>query len=361
MNVHNRNDNRPPILWSNMAKRRGTTKRAKRAKRLKYQTMETRINLKWNTAGSDNSSTGYKDSVFIDVAQCLSTLNRKLVRQGQVFRIKGLRAYTNDSSPDKTMLKVGVLPRNWPMFNGYKKARAIWNKHNLAAVENIGASNLPKWYDFKAMMNPTHVKNVENAGDANLLIHDFDDTHATGGEWVYSKIHDSGATSNESYIHIMGGHMSNASTVDSDGDISTPFSIGAILAYQQSRGLPFANQDRAGQEQTANYGSLSPWARVFGDDDQTGDTLVDLMSDNDSPPYDREDYFGTPGEHPGALTVWYGRLASEASQQGNTSRASIPTFEAPLGLLQIELDAGSSTDSHGGIHIQFDVDILGEI
>ena len=47
----------------------------------KYDWMQTSVKLKWTEAGS--SSSPYSDSVYVDVAQCLSNLNRKLVRQGQ--------------------------------------------------------------------------------------------------------------------------------------------------------------------------------------------------------------------------------------------------------------------------------------
>ena len=84
----------------------------------KYQKFETRLALK-KAQLANTTSSPYSDSVYIDVAQCLSVINRKLVRQGQVFKIKNFRVYTNDEAP-VSMLKVGVLPRTWCMFNAYR-------------------------------------------------------------------------------------------------------------------------------------------------------------------------------------------------------------------------------------------------
>lgn len=81
----------------------------------KYQKFETRLTHK--TAISSNS----QDSVYIDVAQSLSLQNRKLVRQGHVFDISGLKIWTNDGSAQTMDVSVSVLPRTWMMFNAYKK------------------------------------------------------------------------------------------------------------------------------------------------------------------------------------------------------------------------------------------------
>ncbi len=289
----------------------------------KYQKFETRMQLKWTTAGSGDAP--YSDSVFIDVAQCLSVANRKLVRQGQVFKIKGMRAYTNDSAPVAN-LKVGVLPRTWPMFNAYKKARGIWNAHNLDGLQDLGAGNLPAYYDFKVFMDNNHVTNHLGGGDANLLPVDFEDTAAATGEWIYSKFHDSGSTSNEHYCHVLGGHMSNSTTVSSDDTIDSTYSVGAILAYQQSRGFPFEGADATGGEQQAP-GELrsGPWGLIRGDDDQTYDVITDL-ADNDGPPYDREEYPGTRQNLPAGVTVYYGGLAQLGGSSQTTASTSIPQF-----------------------------------
>jgi hypothetical protein len=40
---------------------------------------------------------------------------------------------------------------------------------------------------------------------------------------------------------------------------------------------------------------------------------------------------------------------------------SVPAFDAPLGLIRIEIDGESSTADMEAVHIQFDYEILGEM
>ncbi len=334
----------------------------------RYQKFETRLNLKWTSVDGTDGDAGYRDSAYIDVARCLSNLNRKLVRQGQVFKIKGMRIYTNDTADDPTMVKVGVLPRVWPMFNAYKKARALWNEQNLKALGTVGAGNLPKYYDFKVYMEAGHFaqgladQSLASAQDtaAQITVCDFEDNKLHVGEWVYSKMHDSGDTSVEHFVHLLGD------CTDSSGDAVTVTSggwsngsVGAIEAYAASRGLPFANRDATDSEQqTGDMLNLGPWGRLFGDDDQTTDTVDDLTADNDDPPYPRDKMIGGGDTHPTPLPVFYGRMSQRNT---NTNQSiQIPTFEAPLGLIRIEAD-GTDAEPADDWHIKFDVEIMGDM
>jgi hypothetical protein len=324
----------------------------------KYQKFETRLAMKWTEA--DNASSPYSDSVYIDIAQNLSVINRKLVRQGQVFRVKGMKVYTNDTSPT-AFVKIGALPRTWPVFNAYKKARGLWNAHNLDALRDLGTGNLPAYYDFKVFMDVNHVTNHlvggSPGGDENLLPVDFEDNAASTGEWVYSKFHDSGSTSNEHYLHMLGGHMSDVSTESSDDTID-PYSVGAVLAYQQSRGYPHDNQTVAGLAgQGSDILKLGPWGHLRGDDDQAKDTIVDLVADNDDAPYSPTLYPGSRQNMSAPTTVFYGRMSQQAVTSSNSG--VVPAFEAPLGLVRVEVDAESDLAEIGPIHIMFDTEIMG--
>ena len=318
----------------------------RKSKKLKYQKMESRVNLLWT--GASLTSGTFSDSVYIDVAQVLSAQNRKLTRQGHMFRIKGFRAYTNDITPVKQMIKVGVIPRSWPTFNAYNKARALWHKHNAMALENLSDNLYPKYHDFKVFMSESHKDNVESSGDANLLPVDFEDVEGAAGEWKYSKFHDSGSTSDEYFVHMCGDHSGNDGAWDS---------VGIIQAYAESRALPQVSA--TGSDDLLQLTSMtSPWGRLFGDDDQTTDTYDDIIGDNDAPPYSRTNYPGGDGLLETGLPVFYGRLPSITQPGGTTGR--VPTFDAPLGLIRFECDAEESLNN-SAIHIEFDVEILGEM
>lgn len=320
---------------------------ARKAKKLKYTKMEMRANLKWT--GASNTTTPYSDSVYIDVAQILSVQNRKLVRQGQMFRIKNFRCYTNDITPVKQMMKVGRINMSWPTFNAYRKARALWHKTNALATENLSPAVYPKYHDFKVFMNHSHYTNhiADSGGDDNLLPVDFEDNAFSTGEWIYSKFHDSGSTSDEYYGHMCGAH---------GGSTGSWTSVGLIQAYAESRPVP--QVDATVSDDYAQTSSMSsPWGRLFNDDDQSTDTYDDLISDNDAPPYNPTQYPGgsVAGE---GQSVFYGRLPSISQPSGTTGR--VPTFDAPLGLIRLEIDSESSM-TNSAVHVEFDVEILGEM
>ena len=181
----------------------------------RYQKFETRIAHKF-TFDASGASNG-QDSFYVDVAQNLSLINRKLVRQGHVFKIKGMKVWTGDAQGDDYELSLSALPRTWMMFNAYKKARSLWNQMNLEAIDALGTGNLPKYYDFKVFFDMEHFDNHHNSDGgsitANLLPVDGDENAMSGtGEWVYSKYETSAATPLEMNIHMLGTHATSIVT-----------------------------------------------------------------------------------------------------------------------------------------------------
>lgn len=312
-----------------------------------YTWMENHVKLKWTTANMDDDP--YSDSVYIDVAQCLSLLNRKLIRQGQVFRIRNMRFYTNDTSPNSTV-KVGVIPRNWITRNSWVKAKALWNKLNATVTEDVsGPAVFPKWHDFKVFMDYNHYTEIQDGSvdDANLLPVDFDDDIITAGEWEYAEYCDSGSTSDNYYAGMMDDHS---------GSSGAWAYVGIIQAYADSRTYPQASAT-ADDELTPAALDTGPWARLFGDDDQTIDVISNLEGKNNSPPYSRTLYVGGSDFDDGTC-VGFTRIQS-LGQTSGTGTFSIPSFSAPCGLIRIEWDAEEEAgDPQQPMHIQFDVDIL---
>jgi hypothetical protein len=287
-------------------------------------------------------------------------INRKLVRQGQVFKVKGMKLYSKDTSPVTTG-KIGVLPRSWVMFNAYKKARSIWLEQAQTAFSAVGTGNMPKYLDFKVLADVKHVLNKQ-AGTDLLLPMDFDENMATATDtdWKYSKLHDSASTSDEFTMHMVGPHLledgsSSTSSLTAD---STLDSAGLIMSYQQSRGIANLDQDLTGNTQQDHLAlRRGPFGRVISyGDDQIQDVLEDHASDNDSPPYDYNEYPGGGSELRELTTVWTGHI-----QQKQTGVATtIPAFEAPLGLIRVEVD-GASALSTEEVEIHFDTEIIGSI
>ena len=323
----------------------------------RYQKFETRIATKLVATASGEP---YADSGYIDIAQCLSLINRKLVRQGQVFKVKNMALYSKDESPVTTW-KVGALPRTWPMFNAYKKARSLWLEQINEAYKHVGASNLPKYLDFKVYADEGHVDNAL-AGSDIMLPMDFDENMVTqtDTDWDYSKMHSSASTSDEFLLHVCGRHRdASGNWISSETDTSTLTSAGLIFGYQQSRGVTLENLDDSGLTQrSANVLEAGPFGRIsLAGDDQLSDIIDDMAEDNDSPPYDYNEYPGGPSELKEMTTIATGRVAQKTQgSQGNR----VPTFEAPLGLVRVEIDAGSAMSSEE-VEVHFDTEIIGTI
>lgn len=313
----------------------------------KIQKHENKVSLMWT--GASSTSGTFSDSVYIDTAQCASIINRKLVRQGQMFRIRNLRAYTQDNAPAQVDLRVAVIPRVWPFFNGYRKARGMWHRMNKQLTDGLSPSVYPKYHDFKVLMNEGHYDNEVGSGDTNLLPVDGDNVAVPSGEWVYSTYADSGSTADNWNIHVLGDHT---------GTTSNYTSVGLIEAYSQSRSYPQFDATVADGLVPADI-ATSPWVQLFGDDDQTTDVIGLLQNSNDTPPYNRANYAGGAGSFEGGLNIFKSRLQNNGGYLG-TGTHSVPTFDAPLGLIRIELDAEESM-TISDLHISFEYEILGEL
>ena len=319
----------------------------KKSRKSKIQKHENKVALMATTLS--NTGGTFSDSVFIDVGQCASIVNRKLIRQGQMFRIKNMRAYTQDNSPANVGIRVSVIPRVWPFFNGYRKSRALFHKMNASLTDGLSPTVYPKYHDYKVLMNESHYDNHIGSGDTNLLPVDGDGVAVPAGEWAYSQFSDSGSTADNYYVHVLGDHS---------GSSGSWTSVGLIEAYSQSRAYPQVDSTVTEGLVPADI-ATSPWARLFGDDDQTGDVITRLLADNDTPPYDRANYAGGAGSFEGGLNVFKHRLQNDGGYTGSGT-FSIPAFDAPLGLIRIELDAEASM-TISDLHLSFEWEILGEL
>ena len=319
----------------------------------RYQKFETRISTKLTATASGSP---YADSGYCDIAQCLSFQNRKLVRQGHVFKVKGMRLFTKDGSP-VTSGKVGVLPRTWVMFNAYKKARSLWLQQAQTAFADVGLGNLPKYFDFKVLMDEGHYDNYA-AGTDLMLPMDFDENMVdrAHGDWNYSQFNSADATSDQFNLHMLGRHKDGGGWDASLTNTAGLLTAGLIMAYQQSRGLPALEQDQTGlTQQAADQLLAGPFGSLTDTSDQQADIVARHTADNVSPPYDYDEYPGGPTELKEVTTVWTGRIGDRAAVG-----SSIPAFEAPLGLIRVEVDAGSEMSSEE-VEVYFDTEIMGTI
>ena len=90
-------------------------------------------------------------SNYIDIAQCLSAVNRKLYRQGMQYAIESLTFTSNDATGN---IRVRRINEAWYSTNAHQKAYIEWKSQQDDAAKDAGAQSMrAKWRDFKVCMD----------------------------------------------------------------------------------------------------------------------------------------------------------------------------------------------------------------
>ena len=198
----------------------------------KYQWMQTRLNYQ---LASSASGSPHADSHYIDVARGLSLLNRKLVRQGQLFRIKGMSVYQAGDT-DNRRIMVSTVPTNWVARNSWVKGKALWDKMNAMAAEDLsGPFMYPKYHDFKVYLNVNHRTDVLAGNIPIPCDADGNAVSTASAEWVYSEFADSGSSSDNYDVKFLGSNDTVGGSTDNY------LTVGLIDAYRLSRSLPHSS------------------------------------------------------------------------------------------------------------------------
>lgn len=277
---------------------------------------------------------------FIDIAQCLSILNRKSYRQGMNYAISNIKFYSNTG----TSIQVKILPNHWCMDNSTTKMFELW-KEQRALVLKESPSLKAKWSDFKIFMNTDHA--AAGVG-GNLTPLAPDGTPYLLGSWEASEITtpvDGGATgtSHQSTIHVVGDNV--PAGVFQPG-VTT--SVSAIQQYADSRALimspdPVPLGGGVFRETVYNLTSAH--------DEMAQEIMNDVTFQNDTPPYDRIGY-------PGGSAQPYLELGDIAILNNYGDAASFSTYNTgpmvpALGL--INLGFGIAGDPSQTVSIEIDL------
>ncbi len=313
--------------------------KARRMKKKKYEWMQTRLNYQVEASAEGSP---HADSFYIDVAQGLSLMNRKLIRQGQLFRIKNMKVFQSGDTDNRRVM-VSTVPTNWVARNAWVKGKALWDKMNAIATEDLAGTTLyPKYHDYKVYFNVNHRTDVLAGSIPVPCDNDGNAVSTSSAEWVYSEYADSGASSDNYDVKFLGANDTVGGSTDNY------LTVGLIDAYRMSR-----TQPPTGDPVLPSDFKEGPWAQLFGDDEQTNDVLTNLDQDNDSPPYPYNVYIGD-GSDDGGFSVG----TSGIQKLGNSVGTTLPTFVAPCGLIRVEIDDDSNMEDEP-VTITFDVEILG--
>ncbi len=288
----------------------------------------------------DLPSAPEQTNLYIDLSQCASIMNRRFYRQGLNWAVAGFTWYTVADGA----MRINKIPDTWIASNAWEKGFRAWQKMNNEALEE-SESVKPKFLDFKVFMNADH----HSSGVANNLLPRIGSnigTPVTPGEWEYSKYHipntavdSSDPTSNNPRDIIWTG--ANYQGAGASGD----FAVSLIEGYAASRGLPDIQDPNTPDDASSVNGSLAQnWLAALDNDfdQQTGEVLTDMITENNQAPYPFEnDGVHTDTMYPGGANQASGlQEASIAFVTPTTlgGRTSIPGENFQGGLINVELE-----------------------
>lgn len=279
------------------------------------------LDLRYTVTGSGD--------FYVDLAKGLSQINRRLYRQGRQYFVAGVSVKcTTNLDPNAVYKQVAIAtaPNSWVVHESYTKLFNLWNEQHKTNAAAIGIKR-GKWADFKVYLEDAHRTGTELA----LIDGDYDTTTAVDApeEWNHSEIFyslDDGTTGVPTVFsptfHILGAD--NGTT-----------SMGMINHYQNSR--THVNQNGPAVDDDADT-TIFALVRGTLDDDATDDIINEIERDNDSPPYDHDEFpgSGTNAPHP-HIVAWGSTPGGSASLKG---------FTAPCGLVQIQADGAMEVIFH---------------
>ena len=318
-----------------MAKRKSSRKKTKKhAQPVLAQLRYTFTGAAANTA----------DNRFIDVAQGLSMVNRKLFEQGRMYHIKRIRFLPTigvGSTATGAMCQVATAAPNWVVTQAWKKSKRL-HTDMISGRGGAPGSQLPAgltpatWGDFKVYLSKAHY-------DARTTVNVPEDSYAVDGsttnyEWVYSEFtapdEDTAVAADQFTSHLLG---------DDSGSAGGFNSVGIVKGYQESR--------RTVQEDDTDAAIVtSSWmVNLFDDGDTLGDITDTLRNEGNLPPYDLDDYPGADSNLKNPMTR--GMVTTVAHQPGAfyLPAATLSGFDAPCGLLQTTFTCDQASVSYAVI------------
>jgi hypothetical protein len=286
------------------------------------------------------------DTVFIDLSQCASLVNRRFYRQGINWAVSGIKFLSNSALSTGSLngsISVQKLPETWVMSNAWEKGFRAWQRMNNEALQE-SESVRPRFLDFKIYANSDH----HAAGfGGNLLPLNTLGVPAVVGEWAPSsfRVPDTasatGATQNREII---------ATGQNYPGPGASGFNaVSLIEGYASSRALPDVLDPNAPADTSSVDGAFPEnWlSATFNEGtQQTEDVIEDMISENNIAPYPFEnDGASVDTMYPGGANQLSGLQIHDleyvtGTTIGGTSRIKGGMF--PCGLIGLQLQNSDS-------------------
>lgn len=275
---------------------------------------------------------------YIDIARCMSLVNRKLHRQQGLWTVGGFKYHMDGAGGE---IQIAHAPKVWPVRNALEMAFAHWKKQQKRVYAAGQSSIRPKWQDFKVWLNNAHVTGTElvprsggpydNGATATVVSTSF-------AEWVKARLvimetdHADAAHDElhlvEPEMHILGGN--NGMT-----------NVGLVYNYQISRAN--VDEDHSGEPENEAVAEQSVFLRASEPIDETIQEISDnLQTHNDQAPYDTD---SMPGGDTNFNEPVVGAFAQVSAADAGRS-VSLNGLSAPNGLLEVRAHEQSGTATH---------------
>lgn len=271
------------------------------------------------------AKTGIEDyqSLYCDISQCCSVLNRRFYRQGVSWAVDSFKLIAGPNTTGS--LETNILQTTWMMYNSWVKTYSAWQKQAHTAMKDGQVqSTMAAHRDFKIFFDATHADAgvVANLTPADSVLQPY-----LLGDWDASQIvipNDGGTPGNTIEYSL---HMHGA-------DVAAPGGSKAMIQnYAESRAYPFSPDPDIENPELTFFSEMV-------DVGQIQDEVIENATDrNNDLPYTATEY---PG---GAVNAPLGQnlngivLNTQATTNGHFLKGGI----IPCGLLHFSHDLSQDT------------------
>lgn len=258
---------------------------------------------------------------YIDLARGMSTTERRLIHQKQLFTIMG-GMIVDDAT--NTKVKISTAPNNFYTRNAVTRGFRAWKASRAKALEASGDSAkdiIAKYSDFKVYLDAS----VSSA--TYLLPIAAGSVPITGGEWQYSAIIPEQGVPR--VFHIVGNAHAAGKYCLAKGWLETRKSL------LRDPVMPDYNSD--GTEDV----EVDFIATMFQDTAEDTQRLNQIEGNNDDQPYPKGELMTTQSSYsstePNNLQLQYIHHSAV-----NELSHSVPGFQALCGLVRVDVEGGSN-------------------
>lgn len=251
---------------------------------------------------------------ILDVPKFLSEANHRLYRQSRVYRSKiNILAPTTETNG---LLHVYVLRDTWMLQKAYQMAKDTFDKNTVEERSGMSPVNMARWQDFRISLAPANGQSYTTLTPTVRSNNTLGELSLANGEFVNSLV------TREDSVDMSFGLFGLANsrwgimdeydkTADVDDDPANLVSGSSISAYD---GL---------------------------DNDNDSGSRNHLQTAGNSPPYDPNS-LGGDRMFRKVATLGGGIAALDQSLSNITAKTTTGFFDAPLGLVLIQVQGATS-------------------